>query len=163
MSPFHQHITSLWILHFSVYSEMEIACHVREYSDGCSPFMLECKFLTKRWLNKTSYLFPKSAFWEYMSNETQHMYSRYLPFLKLLSSSTSFIPAPVRHFILFDVAGYGEYSVMMLGKSRRGGVRNVRNVPLHFCILYTQGSTMPSFTRRAVLPPLSCRWYPASR
>ena len=52
MSPFHQHITSLWILHFSVYSEMEIACHVREYSDGCSPFMLECKFLTKRWFHK---------------------------------------------------------------------------------------------------------------
>lgn len=49
MSPFLQHITSLWILHFSVYPEMEIACHVREYSDGCSPFMLECKFLTKRW------------------------------------------------------------------------------------------------------------------
>jgi len=48
MSPFIQHITSLWILHFSVYSEMERACHVREYSDGYSPFMLECKFLTKR-------------------------------------------------------------------------------------------------------------------
>src|ERR1700693_1240308 len=53
MSPFLQHITSLWILHFSVYSEMEIACHVREYSDGCSPFMLECKFLTKRWILET--------------------------------------------------------------------------------------------------------------
>jgi hypothetical protein len=53
MSPFLQHITSLWILHLSVYSEMEIACHVREYSDGCSPFMLECKFLTKRWFVKT--------------------------------------------------------------------------------------------------------------
>ena len=35
----------------------------------------------------------------------QHMYSKYLPsFLTLLSSSTSFIPALVTHFILFDVS-----------------------------------------------------------
>ncbi len=53
MSPFLQHITSLWILYFSVYPEMEISCHVREYSDGCSPFMLESKFLTKRPFEKT--------------------------------------------------------------------------------------------------------------
>ncbi len=33
------------------------------------------------------------------------MYSKYLPsFLTLLSSSTSFIPALVTHFILFDVS-----------------------------------------------------------
>jgi hypothetical protein len=53
MSPFLQHITSLWILYVSVYPEMEIACHVREYSDGCSPFMLESKFLTKRQFVRT--------------------------------------------------------------------------------------------------------------
>ena len=49
--------------------------------------------------------FPKRTFWEYLSYETQHMYSKYLPsFLTLLSSSTSFIPALVTHFILFDVS-----------------------------------------------------------
>ncbi len=53
MSPFLQHITSLWILYVSVYPVMETACHVREYSDGCSPFMLESKFLTKRPIEKT--------------------------------------------------------------------------------------------------------------
>jgi hypothetical protein len=40
--------------------------------------------------------FPKSAFWEYMSYETQQMYCRYLPsFLTLLSFSTTFIPVLV--------------------------------------------------------------------
>jgi hypothetical protein len=49
--------------------------------------------------------FPKSAFLEYMSYETQQMYSRYLPsFLTLLSSGTSFIPVLVTHFILFDIS-----------------------------------------------------------
>ena len=49
--------------------------------------------------------FPKSAFWEDMSYETQQMYSKYLPsFLTLLSSSTSFIPVPVIHFILLDIS-----------------------------------------------------------
>ena len=49
--------------------------------------------------------FPKSAFWEYLSYETQQMYSRYLPsFLTLLSSGTSFIPVLVTHFILFDIS-----------------------------------------------------------
>jgi hypothetical protein len=64
MSPFLQHITSLWILYFSVYPEMERACHVREYSDGCSPFMLECKFLTKRWFvgTPTYFLNTHSSF-----------------------------------------------------------------------------------------------------
>jgi hypothetical protein len=32
---------------------------------------------------------------------------------------------------------YGEYGVMKPGKSRRGGVRNVRNIPLLSCTLYT--------------------------
>jgi len=49
--------------------------------------------------------FPKSAFWEYMSYETQQMYSRYLPsFMKLISSSTFFIPVLVIHFILLDIS-----------------------------------------------------------
>ena len=44
--------------------------------------------------------FSRSVLWEYMSSETQHMYSGYLPsFLTLLSSCTSCIPALVTHFI----------------------------------------------------------------
>ncbi len=49
--------------------------------------------------------FPKSAFLDYKSCETQQMNSRYLPsFLTLLSSGASFIPDLVTHFILLDLS-----------------------------------------------------------
>jgi hypothetical protein len=82
MSPFLQHITSLWILHFSVYSEMEIACHVREYSDGCSPFMLECKFLTKRWFVRTPAVYFKLTSMCFVRLDTTWDSIEYSPFEK---------------------------------------------------------------------------------
>ncbi len=42
---------------------------------------------------------------------------------------------------------YGEYGVMKPGKSRHGGVRNVRNVALLSCTLYTLHPALTSFTR----------------
>ena len=45
----------------------------------------------KRLFNKTSYSFPKSAFWEYLSYETQQMQSRYLPIFLTCSGSEAFL------------------------------------------------------------------------
>jgi len=51
--------------------------------------------------------FPKSAFLEYTSYETQQMNSRQLPSsLTLLSSGASFIPVRVTHFILLDLSAH---------------------------------------------------------